>query len=156
MQLSRTMDASSGILSLELQINMHAHMYLSVSLLIQETPLVRSVSMSKRGCPALPSSAIPSISRLKQLGEETKAACKSPATSCWLPWMPIPHPEDKQQPVTEKTNQLKVSGFSPVCAGRDTGALLEGRVRHRSEPQNFKEHPFPYDLDDESIRTSDV
>ncbi|NWI19661.1 PKHA2 protein, partial [Crypturellus soui] len=30
------------------------------------------------------------------------------------------------------------------------------RARHRSEPQHAKEKPFAFDLDDESIRTSDV
>lgn len=113
--------------------------------------------MSKRGGHALPSSAIPSIAKLKQLGEEKKAACKGSSASCWLPWTPVPQPESKQQSASkEQAAELKDSEFVPVFTKRDVGALQGSRLRHRSEPQNFKEHPFLYDLDDESIRTSDV
>ncbi|XP_061448944.1 pleckstrin homology domain-containing family A member 2 isoform X3 [Rhineura floridana] len=116
----------------------------------RELPFVRSGSVDKRRGPTFSSSAMPSIERLKQLGVEAKATTKSPSTSCWLPWMPVPQSEGKQQPSTEeKASQLKDSEFPPR-------ATQGGRLRHRSEPQNFKEHPFPFDLDDESIRTSDV
>ncbi|XP_062995353.1 pleckstrin homology domain-containing family A member 2 [Elgaria multicarinata webbii] len=123
----------------------------------REMPLLRSMSASKRGGSASPSSAAASFTRLKQLGEESKASGKGPTTSGWLPWEPVPQPEGKQQPVTEeKAGQVKDSEFAPVFAECDAGALQGRRLRHRSEPKNFKEHPFPYDLDDESIRTSDV
>ncbi|XP_034994870.1 pleckstrin homology domain-containing family A member 2 isoform X2 [Zootoca vivipara] len=116
--------------------------------------LVRSVSVNKRGSP---SSAMPSIERLKHLGGEPKASAKSPSASCWLPWMPVPQSEGKLQPAAEqKAGLQKDSEFSPLFAQRDARATQGGRLRHRSEPQNFKEHPFPFDLDDESIRTSDV
>ncbi|XP_077161648.1 pleckstrin homology domain-containing family A member 2 isoform X1 [Paroedura picta] len=123
----------------------------------REMPLVRSVSMSKRGGHALSSSAVPSIARLKQSGEEKKAACKGPSASGWLPWMPVPQPEGKEQAaVKEQAAELKDSEFAPVFTKRDAGPGQGSRLRHRSEPQNFKERPFLYDLDDESIRTSDV
>ncbi|XP_033027826.1 pleckstrin homology domain-containing family A member 2 [Lacerta agilis] len=116
--------------------------------------LVRSVSVNKRGGP---SSAMSSIERLKHLGGEPKASAKSPSASCWLPWMPVPQSEGKPQPAAEqKAGLQKDSEFSPLFSQRDARATQGGRLRHRSEPQNFKEHPFPFDLDDESIRTSDV
>ncbi|XP_077775981.1 pleckstrin homology domain-containing family A member 2 isoform X4 [Podarcis muralis] len=116
--------------------------------------LVRSASVNKRGGP---SSAVPPIERLKHLGGEPKASAKSPSASCWLPWMPVPQSEGKPQPAAEQKAGLpKDSEFSPLFAQRDARATQGGRLRHRSEPQNFKEHPFPFDLDDESIRTSDV
>lgn len=100
---------------------------------------------------------MPSIARLKQLGEETKGTGKGPSTSVWLPWTPVPQSEGKQKPASEeKGSQPKDCEFAPLLAERDGGAGQAGRLRHRSEPQNFKEHRFPFDLDDESIRTSDV
>ncbi|XP_010220421.1 PREDICTED: pleckstrin homology domain-containing family A member 2 [Tinamus guttatus] len=47
------------------------------------------------------------------------------------------------------------------AAGRFPGRRIRlsprgQRARHRSEPQHAKEKPFAFDLDDESIRTSDV
>ncbi|XP_063167669.1 pleckstrin homology domain-containing family A member 2 isoform X2 [Candoia aspera] len=123
----------------------------------REMPLVRSVSMDKRGSPSLSSSATSSIARLKQRGEESGVGHKGPATSCWLPWMPVPQLEEKQQPGSkEKADQLSNSGFAPLFAERDAGDPQVRRLRHRSEPQNSKEHRFLIDLDDENIRTSDV
>lgn len=123
----------------------------------REMSLVRSVSVNKRSGPASANSAMPSIARLKQLGEETKVGGKGPSTSGWLPWMPVPQSEAKQKPASEeKARQPKDCEFAPMSTERDSGAVQAGRLRHRSEPQNFKEHRFPFDLDDESIRTSDV
>ncbi|KAL7981380.1 hypothetical protein Chor_002276, partial [Crotalus horridus] len=123
----------------------------------REMPLVRSVSMDKRGSPILSSSTTSSIAWLKQRGEESRVGHKGPSTSCWLPWMPVPQLEEKQQPVSkEQAEELSNSGFAPVSAERHAGETQVRRVRHRSEPQNFKEHRFLIDLEDENIRTSDV
>nr|XP_060643389.1 pleckstrin homology domain-containing family A member 2 [Anolis sagrei ordinatus]XP_060643390.1 pleckstrin homology domain-containing family A member 2 [Anolis sagrei ordinatus] len=121
----------------------------------REMSLVRSMSMNKRGSP---SSSTSSIARLKQLGEESKPlGGKSPSTSCWLPWMPIPPSEGNQQPGAEqKPGQAKDSEFAPLFSEQDGVSVPARRLRHSSEPQKPKERPFPFDLDDESIRTSDV
>ncbi|XP_017588115.1 PREDICTED: pleckstrin homology domain-containing family A member 2 [Corvus brachyrhynchos] len=42
------------------------------------------------------------------------------------------------------------------CKAPSTPSWQPGGPRHRSEPQHPKEKPFAFDLDDESIRTSDV
>lgn len=72
--------------------------------------------------------------------------------------MPVPQLEEKQQqPASkEQAEELSYSGFAPLSAERDAGETQVRRLRHRSEPQNFKEHRFLIDLDDENIRTSDV
>ncbi|KAH0623111.1 hypothetical protein JD844_031083 [Phrynosoma platyrhinos] len=123
----------------------------------REMSLVRSMSVNKRGSPSVPSSTTSSIPRLKQLGEESKAPGKSPSTSCWLPWMPVPQSEGNQPPTAApKTGQLKDSEFAPLFSEQAGNTLQSRRLRHSSEPQNFKEHPFPFNLDDANIRTSDV
>ncbi|XP_026570711.1 pleckstrin homology domain-containing family A member 2-like isoform X2 [Pseudonaja textilis] len=121
---------------------------------IQEMPLVRSVSMDKRGSPTLSGSTTASIAWLKQRGDESKVGHKGPSTSCWLPWMPVPQLEEKQQLASKEL--AEDSGFAPLPAERGAGETQVRRLRHRSEPQNFKEHRFLIDLEDENIRTSDV
>uniref|UniRef100_A0A8D2NUH4 Pleckstrin homology domain containing A2 n=1 Tax=Zosterops lateralis melanops TaxID=1220523 RepID=A0A8D2NUH4_ZOSLA len=44
----------------------------------------------------------------------------------------------------------------PGVSSQEGTAVPSTRLRHRSEPQHLKEKPFAFDLDDESIRTSDV
>uniref|UniRef100_A0A670Z871 PH domain-containing protein n=1 Tax=Pseudonaja textilis TaxID=8673 RepID=A0A670Z871_PSETE len=120
----------------------------------REMPLVRSVSMDKRGSPTLSGSTTASIAWLKQRGDESKVGHKGPSTSCWLPWMPVPQLEEKQQLASKEL--AEDSGFAPLPAERGAGETQVRRLRHRSEPQNFKEHRFLIDLEDENIRTSDV
>ncbi|NXG94092.1 PKHA2 protein, partial [Stercorarius parasiticus] len=89
-------------------------------------------------------------------GEERRALCKAPSTSSWQPWTPVPPAEGKQPAPEESPAPLRDSLFLPAFAERDAGAAPGKRLRHKSEPQHLKEKPFAFDLDDESIRTSDV
>ncbi|NXI06847.1 PKHA2 protein, partial [Irena cyanogastra] len=81
----------------------------------------------------------------RPLAEERRASCKAPSTSSWQPWTPVPQAE----------GQRPALGGLPAAPG-DSGFVPGTRLRHRSEPQQLKEKPFAFDLDDESIRTSDV
>ncbi|NXI80247.1 PKHA2 protein, partial [Rhipidura dahli] len=100
---------------------------------------VRCSSMARPGGSSAPSQPRPAA-------EERRALCKAPSTSSWQPWTPVPQAE----------GPLRDSVPVPVPAERDGRAAPGTRLRHRSEPQHHKEKPFAFDLDDESIRTSDV
>ncbi|NXN55700.1 PKHA2 protein, partial [Rynchops niger] len=114
----------------------------------REISFMRSSSMVKPG-----GSAAPSQLRHR---EERRALCKAPSTSSWQPWTPVPPAEGKQPAPEESPTPLRDSLFLPAFAERDAGAAPGKRLRHKSEPQHLKEKPFAFDLDDESIRTSDV
>lgn len=101
---------------------------------------MRSTSMGRPGGSS-------SQSQQRPVAEERRVLCRAPASSSWQPWTPVP---GKQPEV------LRDSLFTPVLTERDAGAAPGPRVRHKSEPQQLKEKPFAFDLDDESIRTSDV
>uniref|UniRef100_A0A8B9P2B8 Pleckstrin homology domain containing A2 n=1 Tax=Apteryx owenii TaxID=8824 RepID=A0A8B9P2B8_APTOW len=122
----------------------------------REISFMRSTSMIKPGGSSLSSSSTPSLSQLRQPAEERKALCKTPSTSAWQPWTPVPQPEGKQPAMEEMPGQLRDSEFLPASAKHDATAAQGKRVRHKSEPQHLKEKPFAFNLDDESIRTSDV
>ncbi|NXQ31412.1 PKHA2 protein, partial [Alaudala cheleensis] len=102
----------------------------------REMSFVRAASVARRGG----SSAQP------RPREERRALCRGPSVSCWQPWTPVP-PAEGSGPAP-----LRGSGAVPG----PVRVLLATRQRHRSEPQQLKEKPFAFDLDDESIRTSDV
>ncbi|XP_067168470.1 pleckstrin homology domain-containing family A member 2 [Apteryx mantelli] len=122
----------------------------------REISFMRSTSMIKPGGSSLSSSSTPSLSQLRQPAEERKALCKTPSTSAWQPWTPVPQPEGKQPVMEEMPGQLRDSEFLPASVKHDATAVQGKRVRHKSEPQHLKEKPFAFNLDDESIRTSDV
>ncbi|KAM4678463.1 pleckstrin homology domain-containing family A member 2 isoform 2-T2 [Discoglossus pictus] len=63
--------------------------------------------------------------------------------SSWQPWTPVPKCE------TELSGKVT---FEDSQIGEEEGV----RTRHMSEPQRAKENPFPFSLDDTTIRTSDV
>ncbi|KAM9266289.1 pleckstrin homology domain-containing family A member 2 [Morus bassanus] len=115
----------------------------------REMSFMRSTSMVKPGGSAAPS-------QQRQAAEERRALGKAPSTSSWQPWTPVPQAEGKQPVPEEVPTLLRDSVFMPAFTERDTGAVPGKRVRHKSEPQHLKEKPFAFDLDDESIRTSDV
>ncbi|NWX19525.1 PKHA2 protein, partial [Aegotheles bennettii] len=115
----------------------------------REMTFMRCTSMVRPGGSLAPS-------QQRQAAEERRGLCKAPSTSSWQPWTPVPQAEGKQPVPEEMPTPLRDSMFLPAFAERDAGAALGKRVRHRSEPQHLKEKPFAFDLDDESIRTSDV
>ncbi|NXE55614.1 PKHA2 protein, partial [Casuarius casuarius] len=122
----------------------------------REMSFVRSMSMIKPGGSSFSSSSTPSLSQLRQPAEERKALCKTPSSSAWQPWTPVPQPEGRQPAAEELPGQLRDSAFLPAFAACSAATAQGKRVRHRSEPQHLKEKPFAFNLDDESIRTSDV
>ncbi|XP_039420275.1 pleckstrin homology domain-containing family A member 2 [Corvus cornix cornix] len=109
----------------------------------REMSFVRCTSMARPGGSSAPSQPRPAA-------EERRASCKAPSTSSWQPWTPVPQAEG-QRPAP-----LRDSVSVSALAERDGRAVPGTRLRHRSEPQHPKEKPFAFDLDDESIRTSDV
>ncbi|XP_072702309.1 pleckstrin homology domain-containing family A member 2 [Ciconia boyciana] len=115
----------------------------------REMSFMRSTSAIKPGGSAAPS-------QQRQAAEGRRALCKAPSTSSWQPWTPVPQAEGKQPAPEEAPTLLRDSVFMPAFTERDAGAAPGKRVRHKSEPQHLKEKPFAFDLDDESIRTSDV
>ncbi|NXU21159.1 PKHA2 protein, partial [Pardalotus punctatus] len=109
----------------------------------REMSFVRSTCTARPGGSSAPSQPRPAA-------EERRALCKAPSTSSWQPWTPVPQAEGK------RPAPLRDSVFVPALTERDGGGAAGTRLRHRSEPQHLKEKPFAFDLDDESIRTSDV
>ncbi|NWW59702.1 PKHA2 protein, partial [Ifrita kowaldi] len=109
----------------------------------REMSFVRCTSTARPGGSSAPSQPRPAA-------EERRALCKAPSTSSWQPWTPVP-PAEGQRPAP-----LRDSVSVSALAERDGRAAPGTRLRHRSEPQHPKEKPFAFDLDDESIRTSDV
>ncbi|XP_038016125.1 pleckstrin homology domain-containing family A member 2 isoform X1 [Motacilla alba alba] len=110
----------------------------------REMSFMRSTSVARPGGSSGPSQPRPSA-------EERRASCKAPSTSSWQPWTPVPQAEGQRPALGGLPAPLRDSVFVPALTER-SGA----RLRHRSEPQHLKEKPFAFDLDDESIRTSDV
>ncbi|NXT18334.1 PKHA2 protein, partial [Syrrhaptes paradoxus] len=115
----------------------------------KEMSFMRSTSLAKPGGSSAASQQRPAM-------EERRALCKAPSTSSWQPWTPVPPAEGKQRAPEELPVPLRDSLFLPVFPEPGAGAAPGKRVRHKSEPQHLKEKPFAFDLDDESIRTSDV
>ncbi|XP_026718834.1 pleckstrin homology domain-containing family A member 2 [Athene cunicularia] len=118
----------------------------------REMSFMRSTSVAKPGG----SSGGP---QQKQAVEERRALCRAPpssSSSSWQPWTPVPQAGGRQPVPGEVSTSTRDSVFTPALPERDGGAAPGRRVRHRSEPQHLKEKPFAFDLDDESIRTSDV
>ncbi|NXM02084.1 PKHA2 protein, partial [Tyrannus savana] len=113
----------------------------------REMSFMRSTSMGRPGGSSAPAQPRPAVA------EERRAPCRAPSSSSWQPWTPVP-----QGPQAEgkRPEPLRDSVFVPALTERAGRAAPGTRLRHRSEPQHLKEKPFAFDLDDESIRTSDV
>ncbi|NXD27596.1 PKHA2 protein, partial [Spelaeornis formosus] len=106
----------------------------------REMSFVRLASTARRGGSSV-------LSQPRPLAEERRALCRAPSTSSWQPWTPVPQAEGQRPALGELPAPLRDSVLVPAPGAR---------LRHRSEPQQLKEKPFAFDLDDESIRTSDV
>ncbi|NXQ42650.1 PKHA2 protein, partial [Catharus fuscescens] len=113
----------------------------------REMSFVRCSSVARPGASSVPSQPRPPA-------EERRALGKAPSTSSWQPWTPVPRAEGQRAALGELPAPL---GDPPAVPAERQGRATPGpRLRHRSEPQQLKEKPFAFDLDDESIRTSDV
>ncbi|NXF11074.1 PKHA2 protein, partial [Smithornis capensis] len=112
----------------------------------REMSFVKSTSMGRPGGSPAPS----------QPREERRALGKAPSTSSWQPWTPVPPVPQAEGKRPELGELLRDSVFVSALTERGGRAVPGPRQRHRSEPQHLKEKPFAFDLDDESIRTSDV
>ncbi|NXD43656.1 PKHA2 protein, partial [Copsychus sechellarum] len=110
----------------------------------REMSFVRSSSAARPSVPSQP----------RPPAEERRAVGRAPCTSSWQPWTPVPRAEGQRPALGE----LPAPPRDPLAAPRESQARAGpgARLRHRSEPQQLKEKPFAFDLDDESIRTSDV
>ncbi|XP_054031013.1 pleckstrin homology domain-containing family A member 2 [Dryobates pubescens] len=108
----------------------------------REMSFTRCSSLARSGGASAPA-------QQRQAAEERRGSCRAPCSSAWQPWTPVPQAEGRQ-PGQEALPALRDSAFLPAPA------RPAGRQRHRSEPQQLKEKPFAFDLDDDSIRTSDV
>ncbi|NXU40249.1 PKHA2 protein, partial [Drymodes brunneopygia] len=115
----------------------------------REMSFMRSTSIARPGGSSAPS-------QLRPTAEERRALCKAPSTSSWQPWTPVPQAEGQRPALGELPASLRDSVLLPALVEREGRAAPGTRLRHRSEPQQLKEKPFTFDLDDESIRTSDV
>ncbi|MGH0153582.1 UNVERIFIED_CONTAM: hypothetical protein FKN15_044805 [Acipenser sinensis] len=99
-----------------------------------------------------------SSSRFRQGGEEKKPPLvkSSSVAPSWQPWTPVPSAVKTELSVVEET----AGQFSslPFDLGSEQKELdLQGkRRRHRSQPQAPSDKVFPFNLDDDSIRTTDV
>ncbi|NWR24386.1 PKHA2 protein, partial [Emberiza fucata] len=114
----------------------------------REMSFMRSTSVARPGGSSGPSQARPSA-------EERRASCRAPSMSSWQPWTPVPRAQGQQPGLGALPAPLRDSSvLVPALTERQAGPGT--RLRHRSEPQPLKEKPFAFDLDDESIRTSDV
>ncbi|NXQ62875.1 PKHA2 protein, partial [Anthoscopus minutus] len=110
----------------------------------REMSFVRSTSTARPGGSS-------GLSQPRPLVEERRALCKAPSTCSWQPWTPVPQAEGQRGELPAPL------GDSVLALPERQGTATHGtRLRHRSEPQHLKEKPFAFDLDDESIRTSDV
>lgn len=108
---------------------------------------MRCSAVARPGASSVPSQPRPPA-------EERRALGKAPSTSSWQPWTPVPRAEGQRAALGELPAPL---GDPPAVPTERQGRAAPGpRLRHRSEPQQLKEKPFAFDLDDESIRTSDV
>ncbi|NXB81555.1 PKHA2 protein, partial [Donacobius atricapilla] len=115
----------------------------------REMSFVRSTLVARPGGSSAPSQP-------RRPAEERRALCRGPSTSSWQPWTPVPQAEGPRPPPGQLPAPLRVSVLVPALAENEGTAVPGTRLRHRSEPQHLKEKPFAFDLDDESIRTSDV
>uniref|UniRef100_A0AAQ6A7F4 PH domain-containing protein n=1 Tax=Amphiprion ocellaris TaxID=80972 RepID=A0AAQ6A7F4_AMPOC len=70
----------------------------------------------------------------------------------WQPWTPVPQCEASIMDAEDEDNVF-ISGLGILTASAD---VASGRRRHRSQPQAHTSCSFPFSLDDDSIRTTDV
>uniref|UniRef100_A0A3B4WAE3 Pleckstrin homology domain containing A2 n=1 Tax=Seriola lalandi dorsalis TaxID=1841481 RepID=A0A3B4WAE3_SERLL len=74
----------------------------------------------------------------------------------WQPWTPVPLSEPSIMDAEDEDStfsSIPTFGLGILTA---SGDVASGRRRHRSQPQSHTSCNFPYSLDDDGIRTTDV
>ncbi|XP_053319045.1 pleckstrin homology domain-containing family A member 2 [Spea bombifrons] len=107
----------------------------------RELAFGRTMSLNRAFVPASPASS--AHSEVKRHLVKTSSVKSPSVKSSWQPWTPIPKCE------TEGSGEVTWEGTKEF---NEAG----GRARHVSEPQRVLDKPFPFSLDDASMRTSDV
>ncbi|XP_069622966.1 pleckstrin homology domain-containing family A member 2 isoform X1 [Ranitomeya imitator] len=99
----------------------------------------RTMSLHRSSIPASSSASVhslPSRDVRRPLGKSMSIK------SSWQPWTPVP--------------KCETESIAEVTLGGSIDGEFGVRARHMSEPQRLTDDPFPYDLDNIKIRTSDV
>ncbi|XP_008280241.1 pleckstrin homology domain-containing family A member 2 isoform X2 [Stegastes partitus] len=112
-----------------------------------------------------------SASRGQQSDERRPALVKSCSVAPgWQPWTPVPQceasimdTEDGDSAFSSVRTLSSLSSSSSSASSSSNSLILtasadaaSGRRRHRSQPQAHTSCSFPFSLDDDSIRTTDV
>ncbi|XP_036383418.1 pleckstrin homology domain-containing family A member 2 [Megalops cyprinoides] len=96
--------------------------------------------------------------RGRQTGNEQKKAPLVKSCSVapsWQPWTPVPTTGPELVEVEEGEGQF--SSLPTLTGGTEEGQDGAGsRRRHRSQPQPPSDKVFPFNIDDDGIRTTDV
>ncbi|CDQ62767.1 unnamed protein product [Oncorhynchus mykiss] len=110
------------------------------------------------------SSHPPSVFRGRQGDDRRPPLVKSCSVAPgWQPWTPVPQREapalgtlDKDSHFSNLPSTLASGVGVPACPGPIAPDPSSSRRRHRSQPQPPKDRSFPFSLDDDGIRTTDV
>ncbi|KAJ8285946.1 hypothetical protein GJAV_G00032790 [Gymnothorax javanicus] len=97
-----------------------------------------------------------SEARSRQMGAEPRKITLSKSCSVapsWQPWTPVPAPASGPQGIEQGEAQFC---SLPSLTRGDMGDGPASRRRHRSQPQPPSDNVFPYNVDDDGIRTTDV
>ncbi|XP_006009677.1 pleckstrin homology domain-containing family A member 2 [Latimeria chalumnae] len=125
----------------------------------RDAALTRSISLSRYGGSNPPgTSSTPSLVS-KQPGMERKSLSKSTSVDMsWQPWTPVPKTKESGASIAEepKSPTLSTGNIFMKSKEQDSMDIQGKRRRHRSQPQQEMDKQFPFNLDDENIRTTDV
>ncbi|XP_043940267.1 pleckstrin homology domain-containing family A member 2 [Protopterus annectens] len=129
----------------------------------KESSINRTTSMPNSGS-LTPSGSSKALSvNPRSSAEEKRPLSKSFSVApSWQPWTPVTHSEEKQLPSVEeapaasKGPLFSISSIKLKSDVQDELDIQGKRRRHRSQPQQYREKEFPFNLDDENIRTTDV
>ncbi|KAL4593523.1 pleckstrin-like domain-containing family A member 2-like [Arapaima gigas] len=122
---------------------------------LKDSGFMRSMSLYRSGIKA--SGAGP---RGRQTGVEERKAPLVKSCSVapsWQPWTPVPpsSPGPTLMEVDERESTFSSLPNFPDRMAEDLDPL-NSRRRHKSQPQPNSEKAFPFNVDDDGIRTTDV
>lgn len=130
---------------------------------VKETFINRSISLPKNGDPAPSGSSKAPFMNPRSSAEEKRPLSKSFSVApSWQPWTPVTHSEEQKLPSVEEAPAVSkgpLLALGSIKLKNDVPDELDiqgKRRRHRSQPQQYREKEFPFNLDDDNIRTTDV